>query len=152
MTLTEKLRILMGKFLRYNAKSENECRRSQNSVSITSHNQRRYFFILIHGPRDWKAFWLELTNPPKDARHAIRKTGLPRFGIYRYQSYKMQYQNYVKSVEKSLTHQLKDQKSRLELVRRFFGGLNMAEEHAQEIGYILASFNMYDIKPSYQNF
>ncbi|KAI1697945.1 hypothetical protein DdX_18187 [Ditylenchus destructor] len=91
-------------------------------------------FLAIHGPRDWRLFWLELTNPPLDARHAIRRNVSSGAGaMHRYLNLKMQYLNYVRSVENALKNQLKDHKSRVALVRRFYTGVNLREDHIKEI-------------------
>ncbi|KAL7075178.1 hypothetical protein ACQ4LE_005614 [Meloidogyne hapla] len=115
-------------------------------------------FLATNGPTNYPLLWNQLTNPPFDARHAIR-TGnsgtipISPHNIIPIQTIQMR--EYALGVQKSLETNVANAENRIALINRMFGDLALDNKKSGEMAELLVGMNMTNVKQYFlqlQNF
>jgi hypothetical protein len=102
-------------------------------------------FLAINGPRDWIYLWNQLYNPPTDARHAIR-AGTGRPSKLSSQIRIQQLKEHAMGIAKALDDNVRNEKSRLALVRKIYNGIGLDNEMARKVDFWLQFLDMTEFR------
>jgi hypothetical protein len=92
-------------------------------------------FLVINGPTNYYSLWNQLTNPPVDARHAIRNGNSGNIPvspqIIPHQT--IQLKEYALGMQQSLKTNVANADNRIALINRMFGDLSLDKKKSGEV-------------------